>query len=106
MSTPFSLALQLNIDWFRIFKHVNYSVGFVYLVIENLQTNKRFNLENIIIVECIPGPNEPIRKLTVNSFLKLLIDKLLELWHGVFFNQVPVCIWSYISQVYANINFC
>ena len=82
LSTPFSLALRLNIDWFRIYKHVNYSVGLVYLVIENLPRHKRFNLENIIIVGCIPGPNEP--KLTVNSFLKPLIDELLELWHGVF----------------------
>ena len=45
LSTPFSLALQLNIDWFRIYKHVNYSVGLVYLVIENLPRHKRFNLE-------------------------------------------------------------
>ena len=82
LSTPFSLALRLNIDWFRIYKHVNYSVGMLYLVIENLPRHKRYNLENIIIVGCIPGPNEP--KLTVNSFLKPLIDELLELWHGVF----------------------
>ena len=82
LSTPFSLALRLNIDWFRIYKHVKYSVGMLYLVIENLPRHKRYNLENIIIVGCIPGPNEP--KLTVNSFLKPLIDELLELWHGVF----------------------
>ena len=54
LSTPFSLALRLNIDWFRIYKHVNYSVG---LVIENLPRHKRFNLENIIIVGSVPGPN-------------------------------------------------
>ena len=29
---------------------------------------------------CIPRPNEP--ELSVNSFLKPLIDELMELWHG------------------------
>ena len=37
-------------------------------------------MDNVIIVGCIPGPNEP--KLSVNSFLKPLIDDLMELWHG------------------------
>ena len=55
-------------------------MGLIYLVIENLPRHKRFKLDNVIIVGCIPGPNEP--KLSVNSFLKPLIDDLMELWHG------------------------
>ena len=80
LSVPYSLSLRLNIDWFKIYKHVNYSMGLIYLVIENLPRHKRFKLDNVIIVGCIPGPNEP--KLSVNSFLKPLIDDLMELWHG------------------------
>lgn len=102
LSNPYSLCLRLNIDWFRIYKHVNYSVGLIYLVVDNLPRHKRFNIDNIIIVGCIPGPKEP--KLTVNPFLKPLVDELLELWNGIFiktesiFGITPVrCMLTSIS---------
>ena len=38
-------------------------------------------MENVIIVGCIPGPTEP--KLNLNSYIKPMVDELLELWHGV-----------------------
>ena len=53
------LCLKLNVDWFKLYKHTNYSVGILYLVVENLPRNIRFNIENTIIMGCIPGPNEP-----------------------------------------------
>ena len=51
------------------------------MVIENLPRGERFKPENVIVVGCIPGPKEP--KGNVNSFLKPLVDELLELWNRV-----------------------
>ena len=42
---PHNLALMLNIDWFRPFKHTPYSVGAVYIVITNLCRAMRFKKE-------------------------------------------------------------
>ena len=42
---------------------------------------KRVKQENILLVGLIPGPTEP--KLSVNYFLKPLVDELLELLDGV-----------------------
>ena len=36
---------------------------------------------HILIVSSIPGPHEP--KLTINSYLKPMVDELLNLWKGV-----------------------
>lgn len=41
-------------------------MGQMYLVLENFPRHKRFKMDNVIIVGCIPGPIEP--KLSVNSF--------------------------------------
>ena len=76
-----NFALMLNIDWFQPFKHRQYSVGVIYLVLVNLPRKMRFKRENVILVGLIPGPNEP--KKTVNHFLKPLVDELLTLWQGV-----------------------
>ena len=50
---------MLNIDWFQLFDHIQYSIGVIYLVIQNLPRSLRFKPENIIIVSTIPGPKEP-----------------------------------------------
>ena len=63
LDVPGNLLLMLNVDWFKPFKHTVYSVGVIYLVIQNLPRAVRFKPENIIIVGTIPGPHEP--KLTV-----------------------------------------
>ena len=52
------------------------------MVVNNLPRKIRYKRENIIIVGIIPGPKEP--KLTINSFLKPLVDELKEFWTGVF----------------------
>lgn len=57
---------MLNVDWFKPFKHTVYSVGVIYLVIQNLPRTVRFKPENIIIVGTIPGQNEP--KLTISTY--------------------------------------
>ena len=39
-------------------------------------------MEDIIVVECIPGPNEP---QNMNACLKSMVDELLLLWDGILF---------------------
>ena len=80
LQLPNNLCLKLNLDWFNPFKHVQYSVGVLYFVVENLPRTDRYKLENIIVVGCIPGPKEP--KKHINTYLKPIVDELLELWHG------------------------
>lgn len=77
---PGKLLLMLNVDWFRPYKHTVYSVGVIYLVIQNLPRILRFKPE-IIIMGTIPGPHEP--KLTINTYLEPMVNELLELWRGV-----------------------
>ena len=36
LTAPYSLMLSLNVDWFQPFKHLQFSVGGIYLVIQNL----------------------------------------------------------------------
>ena len=78
LATPHNLALMLNIDWFRPYKHTPYSVGVIYMVITNLPRSIRFKKENVILVGIVPGPSEP--PLHMNSYLKPLVDELNSLW--------------------------
>lgn len=94
LKVPNNLGLILNMDWFNPFKHIEYSVGVIYLVIANIPRSERYKLENVIIVGTIPGPREP--KKHVNFYLKPLVEELLELWNGTLlktsslFGIVPV----------------
>ena len=74
LSAPYSYLLSLNVDWFQPFKHTQYSVGAIYLVIQNLPREERYKEENVILVGVIPGPHEP--HLTVNTYLLPLIEEL------------------------------
>ena len=73
-----SLAVMLNVDWFRPHKHSPGSVGVLYLVLLNLPRHERYKLENIIVVGILPGPSEP--KLTANTFLEPLVQELQTPW--------------------------
>ena len=79
---PHHYLLMLNVDWFQPFSHIQYSVGAIYVVIQNLPHHKRFLEENIILVGVIPGPSEP--KLTLNSYLAPLTEELREGWDSGF----------------------
>ena len=81
LSEPFSFAVMINVDWFQPYKHVTHSVGVIFMTVMNLPRASRYIEDNVILVGIIPGPNEP--HFTVNSYLDLLIDELLELWSGV-----------------------
>jgi len=78
-------GLLLNIDWLQPYKHTEYSVGVIYLVILNLPHSIRFKRENVILMGVIPGPREP--SLSVNSYLSPLVSDLLDLWKGVQLKQ-------------------
>ena len=81
LAKPFNYLLMLNCDWFQPFKHTRFSVGVLYISIENLPRELRFKRENILIVGIIPGPSEP--SMNINSYLEPLIDELLLLWDGI-----------------------
>ena len=73
--------LTLNVDWFEPFERGVYSVGAIYLTIQNIPRAERYKPENIMIVGIIPGPKEP--KKTINSYLTPLVLELKQAWsHG------------------------
>lgn len=75
------IGLLINVDWFQPYKHVQYSVGAIYLVVLNLPRHLRYRRENMLLVGIIPGPREP--SLDINSFLEPMVADLLKLWKGV-----------------------
>ena len=80
-SSQYCLGLLINIDWFQPYKHIQYSVGAIYIAILNFPRALRYRKENMILVGVIPGPHEPA--LHINTFLEQLVHDLLKLWHGV-----------------------
>jgi hypothetical protein len=79
LSRPCSFGLMTNIDWFQPFKHTNYSVGAIYMVVMNLPRAERFKPENVSICGIIPES-----KKHINLFLSKLVLELLDLWEGVY----------------------
>ena len=79
LSMPHNIGLLFNCDWFQSFKHSQYSVGVLYLIILNLPRSIRFKPENVIIAGIISGPSEPIYN-EMNSFLRPLVKELNSLW--------------------------
>ena len=80
LQSPFCYLLTLNIDWFQPFTHIEYSIGAIYLAIQNLPRSERFKEENIILAGVLPGPSEP--KLSVNSYLGPLVEDLKTAWYN------------------------
>ena len=87
LSAPYNYLLTLNVDWFCPFEHGRYSVGAIYITIQNLPASIRNHPDNIILVGIIPGPSEP--HLTLNSYLTPLITELLTAWNVGFPLNVP-----------------
>ena len=85
LSNPLSFAFTINLDWFRPFKHSNFSIGAIYMTIMNLPRNLRNKPENILLVGILPGPSEPSN---INGFLKPLVNKLNEFWVG---KELEIC---------------
>ena len=88
LSEDGNFALMLNMDFFQPYKHVQYSVGAIYLSVMNLPRDVRYKQENIILDGLKPGPSEP--KHDINSFLEPLVDELTKFWIGVELDVVGV----------------
>ncbi len=74
-------ALSLNVDWFQPFKGSVYASGVIYLAVLNLPRTEQFTSQNTLLLGVIPGPREP--ELTINTFLKPLVEELLKLWNAI-----------------------
>lgn len=77
-------ALMMNFDFFQPYKHIQYSLGAIYVTVLNLPRGIRNKQENVILVGLIPGPREPQHDL--NSYLSQFVNDLLKLWDGIKFN--------------------
>ena len=97
----YSYLLTLNIDWFQAFQRGIYSVGVIYLTVNNLPREERYKPENVIIAGIIPGPNEP--KLSINSFLFPLVEELKHFWVGV---SIPLHTNTGTSSVLVRLALC
>ena len=69
---PMAYLVTLNVDWFQTFLHTQYSVGAMYLTVQNLPRSIRCKEENVILVGVMPGPSEP--ELAMNSSLSPLVE--------------------------------
>lgn len=78
---PRSLMLTLNVDWFAPFDGT-YSVGAIYLVVNNLPRSERYKTENVILVGVMPGPKEP-HTYEMNHYLQPLVSDFLRFYNGV-----------------------
>lgn len=81
LAEPNNYLLMLNCDWFQPFRHTPFSVGVLYVVVENLPREVRFRRENILVIGIIPGPSEP--SMNINSYLEPVVKDLKNLWEGV-----------------------
>ena len=58
LSSPHCFLLSLNVDCFEPFERGVYSVGAIYLTIQNLPRHERYKPNNIILVGVIQGAEE------------------------------------------------
>ncbi|OBZ81209.1 hypothetical protein A0J61_10742, partial [Choanephora cucurbitarum] len=77
----FNLLFTLNCDWFQAYKDP-YSIGAIYLTIQNLPREIRNLRTNTILVCLINGPKEP-KTYEMNRYLRPLVKELLVLMNGV-----------------------
>ena len=82
LESPHFYLLTMNVDWFQPFTRTQYSVGAIYLTVQNLPRSQRYKEENVILVGIIPGPSEP--SLTMNSYLAPLVQELQQSWNEGF----------------------
>ena len=80
-----------------------YATGVMYLSVLNLPCIERYKSENLLVLGIIPGPNEP--ELTINTYLRPLVDELLQLWSAVVMQThdscwfvLLCCVWHVIYQ--------
>ena len=87
LSSPFSYLLTLNVDWFQPYERSVYSIGAIYLTIQNLPRNIRYLPEYTILVGVMPGPKEASH--SINSYLGPLVLELQQAWNEGFTVMSP-----------------
>ena len=55
LSSRYSLGLLINVDWFNPYKHVEYSVGAMFVAVLKFPRHLRYQKENMILAGIIPG---------------------------------------------------
>ena len=78
-----------------------YSLGAIYLTLQNLPRSLRYKSENIILVGVMPGPKES--SLNINSYLSPLVLELQQAWSDGFVvmssQHVPITVKLALSCV-------
>ena len=101
LSSLFCYLLTLNVDWFQPFERNMYSLGAIYLTIQNLPRSLRYKLENILLVGIMPGLKEA--SSNINSYLGPLVQELEEAWKYGFSlinaHQVPITVRLALSCI-------
>ena len=86
LSECYNYILLLNVDWLQPYKHIEYSVGVIYLVILNLPHSICYMSENVILFGVIPGPHEPSQ--TINTYLSPLVSGFGKEFNSSCLNQI------------------
>ena len=81
LSEKYNFGLQLNVDWFSPFQRSSYKVGGIYVTILNLPRAERSLSKWTMLIGLMPRPNKA--KGNINSFIRPLVNDMLELWKGV-----------------------
>ena len=101
LTSPFCYLLTINVDWFEPFEGGIYSLGAIYLTVQNLPRNIHYKQENLILASIMPGPKES--SLNINSYLSPLVLELQHAWNEGFTvlspQQIPVTIKLAVSCV-------
>ena len=77
LDMEYLFAFIVNVDWFQPYTHTQALVGVMYLTVLNLPCSIHYKRQNIILIGVMPRPNKP--KEHINSFLKPLVDELIEI---------------------------
>ena len=105
LTSPFCYLLTINVDWFEPFQLGVYSLGVIYLTVQNLPRNVRYKPENIILVGVMPGPKKA--SLNINPYLSPLVLELQQAWNEGFTvmspHQFPITVKLALSCVACDI---
>jgi hypothetical protein len=74
------LMLSLCTDGVSPFKHKTYSMWPIMMTVLNLPEHLRNQPANMLLLGVVPGPDAP---RTIQPYLDLIVDELLELQRGV-----------------------
>jgi hypothetical protein len=83
VENQYAISFSIGLDWFNPGQKMIYSVGCLYLYINNLPLHLRHSIENTILLAVLPGPREQT-ELQLNYVLDYIRDELVTLFGGVY----------------------